>query len=187
MRILSARLDDLDRGPCGPEIRAGIELLMDTGRRPSEIAGLPLDCLARDADGSPMLLYDNRKGARHGRRLPVTQATAEVITRQQQRVRERFPAAPLARLALPPTVMGNPEGTRPVSVTSLIQRHRDWVSQQPASTHWPTSPRTPHARASCPGRNRNQRVNHLRALTATGTATPSVTPTPGSPRTSCVT
>jgi integrase len=134
MRILSARLDDLDRGPCGPEIRAGIELLMDTGRRPGEIAGLALDCLARDADGSPVLVYDNRKGARHGRRLPVSQATADVITRQQQRVRERFPATALARLALLPTVMGNPDGTRPVSVTSLIQRHRDWVGRMPALT-----------------------------------------------------
>lgn len=30
--LLSARLDDLDRGPCGPEIRTGIVLMMDTGR-----------------------------------------------------------------------------------------------------------------------------------------------------------
>ena len=134
MRILTARLDDLDRGPCGPEIRAGIALLIDTGRRPGEIACLPFDCLARDADGSPVLVYDNHKNARDGRRLPVTQATAELIKTQQQRVRERFPATPAARLALLPTVMGNPDGTRPISVTSLIQRHRDWVGRMPALT-----------------------------------------------------
>jgi integrase len=134
MRILAARLDDLDRGPCGPEIRAGIALLMDTGRRPAEIACLPLDCLARDADGCPVLVYDNHKNARDGRRLPVTQATAELIKTQQRRVRERFPATPAARLALLPTVMGNPDGTRPISVTSLIQRHRDWVGRMPALT-----------------------------------------------------
>ena len=134
MRTLAARLDDLDRGSCGPEIRAGIALLMDTGRRPGEITCLTLDCLARDTGGSPVLVYDNHKNARDGRRLPITQATAELITTQQRRVRERFPATPAARLALLPTVMGNPDGTRPISVQSLIQRHRDWVSRMPALT-----------------------------------------------------
>ena len=49
---------------------------MDTGRRPAEIACLPFDCLTRDADGSPVLVYDNHKSARDGRRLPVAEATA---------------------------------------------------------------------------------------------------------------
>ena len=70
MRALTARLADLERGSCGTEIRAGVELLMDTGRRPDEICQLPFDCLARDADSSPVLVYDNHKGARNGRRLP---------------------------------------------------------------------------------------------------------------------
>ena len=55
MRALTARLEDLERGSCGTEIRAGIELLMDTGRRPAEIAALAFDCLTRDSDGSPVL------------------------------------------------------------------------------------------------------------------------------------
>ena len=91
MRALTARLDDLDRGSCGPEIRTGIELLMDTGRRPAEIATLAFDCLTRDADGSPVLIYDNHKNARQGRRQPVTETTAAVITGQQQRVRATVP------------------------------------------------------------------------------------------------
>ena len=49
---------------------------LDTGRRPEDILGLPLDCLARDADGAPVLVYDNAKAHRLGRRLPVSQATA---------------------------------------------------------------------------------------------------------------
>jgi hypothetical protein len=134
MRALSTRLADLERGPCGPEIRAGTELLMDTGRRPDEICRLPFDCLASGTDGSPVLCYDNHKGARNGRRLPISQATAAVITGQQQRVRARFPHAPAATLALLPTVMGNPDGTRPISVTSLIQCHRDWIGRMPALT-----------------------------------------------------
>ena len=111
MRALTARLEDLERGSCGTEIRAGIELLMDTGRRPAEIAALAFDCLTRDSDGSPVLVYDNRKSARDGRRLPVSETTATVITRQQRRVRERFPAAPAARLVL-------------LSAYSLTCRHR---------------------------------------------------------------
>ena len=134
MRALSARLADLERGSCGPEIRAGIELLMDTGRRPGEICRLPFDCLALDAGGSPVLVYDNRKQARNGRRLPISRATAEVIICQQRRVRERFPATPAAALALLPTVIGNPDGARPVSVQSLIQRHRDWIGRMAALT-----------------------------------------------------
>ncbi len=134
MRALTARLTDLERGSCGREIRTGIELLMDTGRRPDEIARLPFDCLACDAGGLPVLVYDNHKGARAGRRLPISRATASVITSQQRRVRERFPAVPPARLALLPTVIGNPGGTRPISVQSLIQRHRDWIGRMPALT-----------------------------------------------------
>lgn len=134
MRALTARLADLDRGSCGPEIRTGIELLIDTGRRPDEICRLPFDCLALDASGSPVLVYDNHKGARQGRRLPISRATADVITAQQERVRARFPAAPAARLVLLPTVIGNPDGARPISVQSLIQRHRDWIGRMPALT-----------------------------------------------------
>jgi integrase len=132
MRALTAALEDLVRGSCGPEIRAGIELLMDTGRRPAEIAALAFDCLTRDAGGGPVLIYDNRKSARDGRRLPVSEATARVIIAQQQRTRERFPDTPAGILALLPTVIGNPDGSRPISVNSLIQRHRDWVGRMPA-------------------------------------------------------
>ena len=131
MRALTARLDDLERGSCGPEIRTGIELLIDTGRRPAEIATLVFDCLTRDADGSPVLIYDNHKNAREGRRLPVTEATANVIARQQRRVRRRFPDTGVGRLVLLPTVIGNPDGSRPVSVQSLIQRHHDWIGRMP--------------------------------------------------------
>jgi integrase len=131
MRALTAQLGDLERGSCGTEIRTGIELLMDTGRRPAEIATLAFDCLTRDGDGSPVLIYDNHKNARDGRRLPVTETTAKVITGQQEHVRRRFPDTPASRLALLPSVIGNPDGSRPVSVNSLIQRHHDWIKRMP--------------------------------------------------------
>ena len=131
MRALTMQLGDLERGSCGTEIRTGIELLIDTGRRPAEIATLTFGCLTRDGDGSPVLIYDNHKNARDGRRLPVTETTAKVITRQQEHVRRRFPDTPASRLVLLPSVIGNPDGSRPISVNSLIQRHHDWISRMP--------------------------------------------------------
>ena len=44
--MLCASLDVL--GPA--EVRAATQIAIDTGRRPEDILGLPLDCLARDAD-----------------------------------------------------------------------------------------------------------------------------------------
>ena len=102
MAQLCEQLPVLERGPSGREIRVAVELLMDTGRRPAEILRLRLDCLTRDPDGAAVLIYDNHKRDRRERRLPISQATAAVITAQQQRVRERFPDTPLAELVLLP-------------------------------------------------------------------------------------
>ncbi len=74
-----------------PHIRTAIEILIDTGRRPEDVVALPMDCLASDPGGSPVLVYDNHKAHRLGRRLPISAATAAVIRAQQQRVRDRFP------------------------------------------------------------------------------------------------
>jgi hypothetical protein len=64
------------------KMRTGIELTIDTGRRPEEICDLPYDCLARDEDRSPVLVYHNqnqpaaptaadRRGHRHAHRRPA--------------------------------------------------------------------------------------------------------------------
>lgn len=54
-------------------------VLRDTGRRTLEVASLRADCLTRDAAG-PVLIYDNHKARRMGRRLPILQSTADMIT-----------------------------------------------------------------------------------------------------------
>ncbi|HTY30632.1 tyrosine-type recombinase/integrase [Mycobacterium sp.] len=54
-------------------------VLRDTGRRTLEVASLPTDCLCRDATG-PVLIYDNHKARRPGRRLPILESTAKAIT-----------------------------------------------------------------------------------------------------------
>lgn len=128
MTVLCASLHTLEPA----EVRAATQIGIDTGRRPEDILGLPLDCLARDKDGGAVLVYDNVKADRLGRRLPISAATAEVITSQQQRVRQRFPHAPAAKLRLLPTSYRNPDGTKPISRSTLEARHRDWVSTLPA-------------------------------------------------------
>ncbi|WP_406279312.1 tyrosine-type recombinase/integrase [Nocardia sp. NBC_00881] len=64
----------------------------DTGRRPRETCELGLDCLEY-IDGEYTLLWDNRKGKRLRRRLPIPISTAEAILEWRER---------RARLALPP-------------------------------------------------------------------------------------
>lgn len=127
MTQLCANLDALARR----EMRVATELLMDTGRRPQEICALPLDCLARDSDGSPVLVYENYKQNRLARRLPVAEATAQVIIAQQQRVRDRFPGQPVSRLALLPTTRANRDGAKPIPLSSLDKAHREWVDSLP--------------------------------------------------------
>ena len=135
MAQLCEQLPVLQRGPSGREIRVAVELLMDTGRRPTEILRLPLDCLTRDPDNAAVLIYDNHKRDRRERRLPISQGTAAVITAQQQRVRERFPDTPLAELVLLPSPHANPTGAKSLSGGLLDLRHRDWVDQLPALRH----------------------------------------------------
>jgi len=125
MTVLCASLDTLQP----PEVKAATQIAIDTGRRPEDILGLPLDCLARDKDGAAVLVYDNAKAHRLGRRLPVSQATATVITSQQARVRALFPGTPPAELKLLPAARRNPDGRRPMTIDMLEGRHREWAGR----------------------------------------------------------
>jgi hypothetical protein len=127
MRQLCEHLDLLP----SPEMRTATELAIDTGRRPEEIAALAFDCLARDDDGAPVLVYDNHKAARARRRLPVTEATAKVILAQQRRVRARFPHTPIAELKLLPTDRRNPHGRQAITAFTFGFAHRTWVGKMP--------------------------------------------------------
>lgn len=89
-----------------------VNYTIDTGRRPNEICQLPWQCLDRESDGSPVLVYDNTKNLRHARRLPIPGATAALIIKQQQRARARFPDTPADKLKLFPATLANPHGTK---------------------------------------------------------------------------
>jgi integrase len=130
MRQLCAALPAIEDGSAR-EIRVAIELAIDTGRRPDEICTLSWDCLEQDANDDPVLVYDNHKRHRQGRRLPIGTATAELITQQKKAVRDRFPDAPLSELKLLPSPVCNPHGQRPISDSGLGGRHRAWLDRLP--------------------------------------------------------
>jgi integrase len=115
------------------ETRSGLherritELLIDTGRRPDEGCALAWDCLQRDQDGKPTLIYTDFKNNRPGRRLPIDEATATLLLTQQAAVRNRFPNTPIDRLVLFPRDKGNKDGTKPIPVSSYTNAHRSFI------------------------------------------------------------
>jgi integrase len=130
MRHLCEHLPALE-AQSARSIRTAVELMIDTGRRPHEICSLDLDCLERDQDDKPVLIYDNHKANRQARRLPVAGTTAALIVEQQERVRARFPQTPTAQLKLFPSTTRNPQGRNAISAEWVGQRHRDWVGSLP--------------------------------------------------------
>jgi integrase len=131
MRQVCGHLPALQDVSCR-EARVAAELLIDTGRRPDEICALPWDCLEYDEPGhEPVLVYFNHKSARQGRRLPIAQATAELITAQKARIRDTFPGTELSQLKLLPAPYANPHGRRPFSVVVFGARHREWITSLP--------------------------------------------------------
>ncbi|MEU1458438.1 tyrosine-type recombinase/integrase [Streptomyces avermitilis] len=130
MRQLCANLDSLET-VSSPDVRTAIELIIDTGRRPNEICKLPWQCLDRESDGSPILVYDNTKNLRHARRLPIPGATAALIIKQQQRARARFPNTPTDKLKLFPASLANPHGTKATTYEWVSAKHRASVKNLP--------------------------------------------------------
>ena len=124
----------------GLTTRRAIELLADTGRRPNEICILTVDCLdydtERDDSGAErklgVLVHDLPKVARQGCRLPIDQATVELIVAQKRVIRARYPDTPAARLRLFPRTHRNPHGTIPMSPAHISRVMRLWVTALPA-------------------------------------------------------
>jgi hypothetical protein len=103
-------------------------LMKGTGRRLGELASLRLGCLDVDETAKPVLVYDNHKAGRMGRRLPLADsALVEAIGDQQRWVAERFPHTPPEHLWLMPGLFRNRDGTTHINANLLgIWIHR-WV------------------------------------------------------------
>jgi hypothetical protein len=133
MRVICDGLPLLEQQR-GKGARTAVELLIDTGRRPGEICQLRLDCLEYDADGQPILVYDNIKSRRLGRRLPIATGTGDVIAGQQARARARYPRTPAGELWLLPSTKANPNDRKGLSTTTLRDWHRGWLGDPPTVT-----------------------------------------------------
>jgi integrase len=126
LRELSDNLHRLeDRSGIGD--RRIVELLIDTGRRPNEICRLRWDCLDRDPSGKPVLVYTDFKNNRPDQRLPIAEATSQIILAQKDLVRARFPDTPIGDLALFPRDRTNPRGTKTAKEAAFAHGHRWWV------------------------------------------------------------
>jgi len=131
----------------GERLRMAIEVLADTGRRPNEICILAWDCLDYDTQidetGATqklaVLIHNMPKVARTDCRLPIDQATAELVITQKQRIRERYPDTPMRELRLFPRVQRNPRGSTPMTPMELSRVTRRWVNALPALLNSDTS------------------------------------------------
>ena len=119
------------RASVSPTMATAVELLIDTGRRPSEIVHLRWDCVARDHDDNHVLIYHDFKNNRPGRRLPITQVTAELIATQQRATRQRFPHLDPAELLLLPSDQPHTRGDQPLGRHHIGRALRKWFDALP--------------------------------------------------------
>lgn len=126
LRVINDNLGQVEqRSGTGP--RRMIELLIDTGRRPDEICKLPISCLVRDDAGKAVLIYTDSKNNRPNRRLPIAEATAQIILDQQADVRAQFPGTDEHQLVLFPRDLRNRDGVKPASEPVFGKLHRDFI------------------------------------------------------------
>jgi integrase len=108
------------------------EILKGTGRRAGEVASLHLECLDVDEHGRPVLIYDNHKAQRMGRRLPLGDtALVEAIRVQQSWVAERFAGTARDQLWLLPRATKNADGTAHLSAELIFRWMKAWVARIP--------------------------------------------------------
>jgi hypothetical protein len=116
------RDETLDRLP-DLTTRTAVVILMETGLRSVDCLRLPFDPVTTDAAGAPYLQFYNHKLSREAI-IPVSDRLLAQVRRQQQDLRERFPAPPPVLLA---ALRLNPDGQRPFLWSALNNRLRRWL------------------------------------------------------------
>lgn len=122
-----------------PEIADAAELLLRTGRRPSEICHLHATCLQWDErvgedgmlDRQPVLVYRPEKTPKRSKRLPIHAREALIITRVGARARARFPDVAPEALPLFPRQTQNRSGTVAMSSHRVALALREWMRRLP--------------------------------------------------------
>ncbi|MFD6998748.1 tyrosine-type recombinase/integrase [Streptomyces mirabilis] len=105
------------------------KVLRDTGRRPGEVTSLHRGCLEW-IDGKPTLIYDNHKRRRHGRRLPISETTAQDIEAWTKEL-DRLPTVPACEQWLFPSPgqRNRPRRGHLASPQFCNRIFRDWVDE----------------------------------------------------------
>jgi hypothetical protein len=139
-------------------------VLRDTGRRTLEVASLPTDCITRDRTG-PVLIYDNHKARRPGRRLPILESTADAID-DWKKVRKTIPtasqhtcspAAPLMRN----TSAATDSATRSAPGFAAFHRCTAAKSIRTATRCHTTEPRSTPTHSAIPTHSATPTTEHL--------------------------
>lgn len=123
----------------GQDVADAAELLIRTGRRPSEICHLTEACLHWDErvredgtlDRQPVLVYRPEKTPKRAKRLPIHAREALIITRARERARARFPDVAASKLPLFPRATQNRSGTVPISPHGVSLAVRRWCRALP--------------------------------------------------------
>lgn len=134
IRQLDAKIDSLGAGvtygPMDPaHVKAMFQtayvVLRDSGRRPLEVVSLPRNCLERDRD-EVSLIWNNHKGRRMRRRLPITSSTVTAIEKWQV-IRDTMTTAPaVSDPYLFPAITAN-GGFDHLASNNLSAGLRDWI------------------------------------------------------------
>jgi integrase len=121
------------------DVADAVELLIRTGRRPTEICHLAETCLQWDErvreDGSldrqPVLVYRPEKTPKRSKRLPVHAREALIIKRARDRARARFPDVAAGGLPLFPQRAQNRSGKVPLGSSKITKAVRAWARGLP--------------------------------------------------------
>lgn len=123
------------------------ELLRDTGRRPYEIAQLETDCLEKDGEHW-QLRWDNGKGLRNGRRLPIPAETVSTVhTWQAVRATIDLPSGSQEFLFPPAGEFGQVRHLESDQISPIIRAFADAVPQLLAEEFGPDGRRLPFDRS----------------------------------------
>lgn len=116
-------------------------ILRDTGRRTGEVVALDRECV--EYDGTiPVLIYDNFKARRRGRRLPVDPATAALIASWVKRLESLPVPKACAKNLFPTPGARNRERRGHIGAGQFGKHFRRWVDAVPAPTNLPPEAQT---------------------------------------------
>ena len=104
-------------------------VMRDSGRRPREVAALPINCLEFDGD-EVSLIWNNYKGRRMRRRLPIVRVTVAAIE-QWQKIRAEIVAPPASAEFLFPAISAA-SGFDHLDTAVFSVTLRSWVNALPA-------------------------------------------------------